>query len=120
MSRRLSVQPTQPSALQTVTLDGVPFRVRLTYRYRLAAWYLDLWTIDMTPLALGRRLSAGWMPLAGYDLPDGPDGFFYVRGSDGYDRLDLGGTVQLIYFSRAELAAAKALRPTLDPVVIDL
>ena len=68
MSVRISTFPTQPAAIQTVTLDDVSFRLRLTYRYRCAAWYLDLWTLDMAPLLLGQRLSPGWMPNAGYDL----------------------------------------------------
>jgi hypothetical protein len=120
MSVRIATFPTQPAAIQTATLDGVSFRLRLTYRYRCAAWYLDLWTLDMAPLLLGQRLSPGWMPNAGYDLPDGPDGFLFVSGADGYARDDLGGGIVLRYYSRAELAAAKALLSVIDPVVIEL
>lgn len=120
MSTQIAAFPSQPALIQSVTLDGVSFRLRLTYRYRCASWYLDLWTLDMTPLLLGQRLSPGWSPTAGYDLPDGPTGWFYVRGIDGYARDDLGAGLVLSYFNRADLAAAKALLPTIDPVVITL
>ena len=120
MSVSLRAFPTQPATIQTVSLDGVSFRVRLTYRYRLSAWYLDLWTLDMTPLLLGQRLSAGWSPTAGYDLPDGPNGYLYVSGLDGYARDDLGAGLQLLYFTRAEMADAAALLPAEAPVVVTL
>lgn len=120
MSVQIATFAAQPAAIQSVTLDGVQFRLRLTYRYRCAAWYLDLWTLDMTPLLLGQRLAAGWSPTAGYDLVDGPDGWLYVRGADGYDRADLGSGLVLLYFSQAEMEAAAAAAEEIDPVVIDL
>lgn len=120
MSVQIAAFPAQPAAIQSVTLDGVTFRLRLTYRYRCAGWYLDLWTLEGTPLLLSQRLSAGWSPTAGYDLVDGPDGWFYVRGADGYARDDLGGPLVLVYFSRAEMETAAAAVETIDPVVIDL
>jgi hypothetical protein len=108
MGLELATFPALPAHVQTVTLDGVQFRLRLTWRRRCQAWYLDLWTLAGTALALGRRLSPGWMPLLGLVLEDGPDGYLLVRGEDGYTRDQLGEDVQLVYYSRAEMQAAQA------------
>lgn len=116
MSLTLSTFPTLPASRQTVTLEGTQFRVRLTWRHRCRAWYLDLWTLAGTALALGRRLSPDWSPLLGFVLEGGPDGYLFVRGFDGYERLDLGKGVRLLYFTRAEVQAAQAT-VTVDTLV---
>ena len=117
MSVQIAAFPSQPATIQSATLDGVSYHLRLTWNYRLAAWYLDLWTLDMTPIRLGQRLSPGWSPTAGYDLPDAPAGQLYVRGLDGYARDDLGAGLVLLYFTEAELQAGAATLPG-DPTVV--
>ena len=102
----VSTFPALPAFKQTLTLESTQYRLRLTWRARLQGWYADLYLLDETPLALGRRLSAGWGPFFGLSLPDGPDGLFVVRGVDGYARADLGDALKLLYYTRAELAAA--------------
>ena len=78
-----------PSQAQTVTLDGVVYRVRVVYRRRLASWYLDLLTQSSEPLIMGRRITPGWSPLAG--RRGGPDAVVYVSDiPDPYRRDELG------------------------------
>lgn len=103
-----------PAHRQTLSLESTQYRLRLTWRPRLRGWYADLYTLDEAPLALGRRLSAGWGPFFGLSLPNGPDGLFVVRGLDGYAQGDLGGALKLLYYTRAELAAAA---PAAEPDV---
>jgi hypothetical protein len=95
----------QPCHKQTVTLGGVQFQVRLTWRRRCGAWYLDLWAQDGTALALGRRISPGWGPLLGLSIPNGPAGYLFVRGSDPYGRDALGDDVRIAFYTTEEIAA---------------
>ena len=121
MSLTLSHLPDLPTALQTVTLDGEQFKLRMTWRERRQAWYLDLYTLDGTALVLGRRVSPGFAPFVQYDhMPDRPAGFFFVHGLDGYVRGDLGGTLRVVYRSREEMAARKVVydEATADPPVV--
>lgn len=106
----LSAFPDQPQVVQTVTLGDRQFRVEMTWRRRCRAWYVSLLTGDEVPLAMGRRLSPGWSPLAGIILDEAlaPDGLFVVRGVDGYAREDLGEALTVAFYTSAELAAAKA------------
>lgn len=108
MPLQISTFPAQPSSLQTVTLGNTSVRLRLTWRQRMQAWYLDMEALDGTPLLSGSRLSPGWGPGAGVlkNVVGAPDGMFYVRGRDGYSRMDLGTNLMLEWFSRAELLAA--------------
>ncbi|MFA9271618.1 MAG: hypothetical protein ACEQSX_12835 [Baekduiaceae bacterium] len=106
MGLDLSTHAGLPQHTQTVTLDGTQFRMRLTWRHRLQGWYLDLYTLDETPLLLARRLSPGWSPNLGLAIEGGPDGVLLVTGFDGYVREDLGESLRLRYYTRAELAAA--------------
>jgi uncharacterized protein YigE (DUF2233 family) len=96
--------PGQADTVQAVTLDGTQFLLRLYWRDRLAAWYLDLSELDETPVLLGRRLSTGWAPLAGVKVENRPDGYLFVRGPAEYVRGQLGVDVHLSYYSRDEVS----------------
>lgn len=91
-AQRLRLRWTLPSQSQTVTLDGVVYQVRVTYRRRLSAWYLDLLTQSGDPLIMGRRLTPGWSPLSGRRaVVGGPDAVLYVSDiADPYRRDQLG------------------------------
>lgn len=93
----------QPQHPARVELDGTEYRVRLTYRARLEAWYLDLYTADETPLALGRRLSPGGLP-ARVVVDGGPPGLLYVPGDDPYDR----DALRLLYIEEESVPTASA------------
>lgn len=111
MGSILSAHPSVPETIQTVTLGSQQYRVRLTWRRRTRGWYMDLFTLDETPLAMGRRISAGVSPLFGLVLDEAvaPDGYFVVRGVDGYAREDFGTSLTVAFYTREELAAAKAV-----------
>ena len=119
MGAFLPTFPAVPQLTYTVTLEEEQFRLRFTWRRRLRSWYVDLFTLGGVALAVGRRLSAGWDPFFGLVIEGGPDGLFLVRGSDGYARLDLGVTLRLVYYTRAELVAAKPAADA-DDVVIEI
>lgn len=108
MPLKISTFPSQPDSIQTVTLGTITVRIRLTWRQRCQAWYLDLEGLDGSRILSGARLSPGWGPGAGLlrGVAGAPSGLFYVRGNDGYLRGDLGSGLILEWFSPEELAAA--------------
>lgn len=108
MGKRLATFAAQPDTLQTVTLDEVQYRVRLYWRDRLAAWYIDLSLLDGTALALGRRVSTQWSPIANIKREGMPDGYLLVKGPAEYERMQLGGDVQIVYYSRDEVTRGTA------------
>lgn len=105
MPVRLATFAAVPQTVQTVALGDAQFRVRLTWRERCSAWYADLFALDETPIALGRRLTPGWGPLAGLTPPGRPDGFLYVIGPEPYYRLQLGAELHLMFATFDELPA---------------
>ncbi len=119
MGLQLSAFPSLPQSTQTVTLEGTQFRARFTWRHRCQAWYLDLYSLDGTAIALGRRLSPGWGPVFGLSVVEGPEGLLLVHGTDGYAREDLGAGLHVRYFTRDELRAAQAAEED-DGVVIEV
>ncbi len=108
MGQTVATYPDLPQFTQTLTLDEVQYRLRLTWRPRQRAWYADLWLLDGTAVALGRRVSPKWGLLLGL-LPAGaPAGTLYVRGSDPYERDMLGDSLAIVYYTAAEVGEAPA------------
>ena len=105
----MPVKITQRSDLrkhrQRVTLDGIEYRIVLTWRQRPRSWHFDLYSADGDPIALGRRLSSGWSPVRGATDERLPPGAFVVGGPEGYRRSDLGDDLQVWYYGAAEIAA---------------
>ncbi len=124
MPLRLPVLAGFPAHRYTIQIGPTTVVVRLVWRDRPAAWYLDIYDQDgVTPLSLGRRLSPGWGPLLGLGarLPD-LGGVIIVGGADPYRQADVGPglPVEVLWFSDAEIAA---LAPAVDPdaaVVVEL
>lgn len=106
---------------QRVELDGTAYRIDLTWRQRAGAWYLDLYTRGGSPIALGRRLDAGWAPLAGVTDERLPPGGLIAIGPSDYRRDDLGDRLRLIYFSEDEAGAfeARCVGPLLASATCD-
>lgn len=92
-----------PQHIQSLTLGLSQFRLRLTYRKRIAAWYADLYTLSGTPIWLGQRVSTRWGMGLGLNAENEPDGVLYVRGPAEYVRANLGDTVRLVFYPTAEL-----------------
>lgn len=116
MAAQIQAQAALPATLQTVTLDGERYRIRLTWRARPSggSWYMDLYTAAGAAIALGRRLSPGWGPLIGLNLQTAPPGRFYVSGADIVSRDDLGSRIFLRYYTAAEVAAATGTITAVD------
>lgn len=108
MGKILATFPAQADTIQTVTLDEVQYRVRLYWRDRLAAWYLDLSLLDGTALALGRRVSTQWSPIANIKRAGMPPGYLLVKGPAEYERAQLGGDLEIVYYSANEVTRATA------------
>jgi hypothetical protein len=108
MGQIITTYPGLPASSQVLTLGGTRYRLRLTWRERLGAWYADLWTQDGAEVWLGQRVSAKWALGAGL-VPEGaPEGLLLVRGPDLYRREDLGRSLKLVFYPDAELPEASA------------
>lgn len=116
----IPTNPRWPSHRTAITLEGVRYRFRFVWRPRLRGWYVAMFKADGTRLTGLRRLSPGWLPFAGLSIEDGPPGVFVVRGSDGYDRLDLGRSLEFIYVESADIDAQIAARTTEEDFTITL
>lgn len=100
MPQNLPIFPEQPQHEYTITLDGVQFQVKLTYRDRRGSWYLDLEDANGTPIVLGRRCSPGY-PLVYPGTTGSPRGLLTCDApADPYARDEL----RLLYFTAAEVA----------------
>lgn len=108
MGQIAAAYPDLPAFSQALTLGDVQYKLRLTWRERLGAWYADLWTAAGVEVWLGQRVSTGWGLALGLSPVDKPDGIFLVRGPSEYARGDLGGSVQLVFYPTDELPARSA------------
>lgn len=106
MRNVLTVHPRLPASRQALTLGDAKYSLRLTWRERTAAWYADLWTAAGVPVWLGQRVTPGWALGLGLVPDNAPDGILLVRGPSSYERLDLGGAVELVFYATADLPVA--------------
>ena len=118
MGQILTVFPAQPSFRQTVTLGELQFSLRLTWRHRLQAWYGDLFAANGDEIWLGQRVSPGWGLSLGLN-PDGqPDGPMLIRGPGDYNRSDFGSTVEIVFYTNAEIEAVQAAAATAEDAIV--
>lgn len=121
----VQTQESEPLPVRDMTtdLDGVIFRIVLTWRERQACWYLDLYTAENVALALGvamrpnapvlkRRIGAPW-----------PDGCLMLAAVSGDAAAPetmegLGVTHELIYLDAATMAEVRA-EPAADALIVD-
>lgn len=73
------LDPYQPITQQyvydyTIELDGETYRIELTWKTRQQGWYIGLYTVDETPLLLGKRLAADTPLLQRYQIDGLPPG----------------------------------------------
>lgn len=108
MGRIITAYPSVARTIQVVTLGDAQYRLTLTWKGRLKAWYFNLQTLAGVDIVVGRRVSPGYGPLLGL-LPEGaPGGLFFVRGKDGYKRNDIGSNVAIVYYDESEIEAVDA------------
>ncbi len=101
-----------PDYTLEIALDEVTFSLRLRWSAREACWYLDISDEDDVPLAMGVKVVLSW-PLGGrrvlHAMPVGSLYAFDTSGQDiGPGLADLGGRVQLVYYTAAERALLEA------------
>lgn len=106
MPRLINTRRDARKQTQRVDLDGSVFYISLTWRERVAGWYLDVYDASGAPAALGRRLSARWSPTLTATDERLPPGAFVVVGPSEYVREDLGGDLLLTYVTEAEILQA--------------
>lgn len=95
--KQLVFSATSGAEVQTVTLDGVEYRLRVRWSEPRRAWFADLYDADGQDIEVGRRLSPGYAPFLGQRGRRGPPGLFLVDGLDGYRQADLGSALQIYY-----------------------
>lgn len=100
MSTKLPMQHDVDSHEFNDTLDGVSYKIRLTYKDRTCSWYLDVWDENGDAVLRGRRLSPEFSPNGGVTAL-GPPGIFFAVGQDPYDRYE----VSLWYMPKDEIDA---------------
>jgi hypothetical protein len=100
---------------ETVTLDGVPYRLDFAYNQRCACWYVDLSTLDGELVAAGLKLvCAGWNLLLKCAHPLRPPGQLLVVSSTsddstpGLEDLVPGARCALTYVPAADVATILA------------
>lgn len=98
---------TRPHYTMQVELDGTTYGLELQWNFREEAWYLSLADSDGNPINAGVKLVVGFPLLTRSKDARAPGGFFQAQDTTGGDSdpgfADLGGRVQLYYFSAGEL-----------------
>jgi hypothetical protein len=94
-------------------LDGVVFRLVLTFRERQATWYLDLYDAENTALLLGQALLPGELVLVRRQYSPWPSGILILDSPSGDFTKEvtiegLGTDYILTYLEAADLAAVAA------------
>jgi hypothetical protein len=95
---------------QTTTLDGTDYLLEFRYNDREATYYLQISLTDGTLLATGIPLVSNYRllkPYADFRMPLGEMVAVAAGKNDSPAALgDLGGRVQLVYYTQAEMQAA--------------
>lgn len=91
-----------PHQIQTTTLDGKRFRLRVDWNGRIERWFFDLLRDDDTPIVLGKALVTNADLLRQYRAdPTCPQGVLMLVDQEGKDAeagvLDLGTRHALWY-----------------------
>lgn len=103
----IALSPERARAVHEVDLDGASYRLTLTWRESLGAWYADLATASGSPIVVGQRVSPGGEIVPDKSIPGAPRGILLAQGPDPYKRGDLGGSLVIGYLSTSEIEAAR-------------
>lgn len=118
MGQVLRAFPEQPSKRQAVTLGLLSFGIRMRWHHRQQAWYIDVYAANGDAVLLASRVSPGWSIGFGLNQPGMPDGPILANGPGEYRRRDLGSSVNIVFYSSADLTAAQAAAATTDDIVV--
>ena len=108
---------------QTITLDGVVYKLRITWNTRSQKWYMDILTTNNQNILLGIGLVPQIYLLDSYPIPSLPPGDFVLMDSLSTPEAivpgfaDLGNRYKLIYFSEVQVISMKYLFGDIPPVL---
>ena len=108
MGQQIPTFQAQPQFSESVTLGSAQYQLVFTWRDRLPAWYLDIYTLDGTAILTGRRVSPGHDLLFGGRAALTMAGHLFVRGSDPYLREMLGTRVVPVFYLDSEIPSPPA------------
>jgi len=106
----------QPAHEYRIVLGARAYRVRFVWRWRLVAWYADIWHADGTAVALNRRLSPGSLLVPDLNVTGARGDLLMTFGEDGYAQDALGDRLRVLHFTRDELTATAAASDA--PVIV--
>ena len=118
MPVRIKTFAGQPDLTQTVSLGGTQYRIRLHYRDRTRSWYIDVLDTAGVEIVTSRRVSPGWSTFYGLTLDAWKGGDIFAFGPEPYQQSDLGGSLQLWYYTQAELDAIVAAATPASTVTV--
>ena len=104
---RFDFTPERARFVHEVDLDGAAYRLTLTWKETLGAWYLDVRTAIGNPIVLGQRVSPGGILIPDPTIDGAPPGLLHVQGPDPYLREDLGGSLSICYLTAEEVRLAR-------------
>ncbi len=93
-----------PDTTQQSTLDGVVFSFHFRWSQRGECWYMDLATVDGTPVITGRKLVTGFPLLRRVVAATRPKGelvFLDTKGLGGRPTLEEFGTRYVLFYEEA-------------------
>lgn len=122
MAERFQFFPENPSNTSIQTWGDRQVRLRMTYRERMSAWYMDLFDADGVALAVGRRVSPSYAPLLGlglegFNLPRGRF-LIFVGPVDPYAKEALSDTLDGILLTQEEVDAAQSDTGTFETTIV--
>ena len=101
MPETLPLQPSIPFYSVGTTLSGLPFVLNMRWNGRDSAWYMDILTVDETPIAHGLKLVLGAIVSRRVVSESMPPGVFTVNDLSGAGReatLDDMGTRVIVNY----------------------
>lgn len=108
MSVQLPIRQEGPHFRFVTELDGVAFSFEFRWNDRESAWFMTIGDGEGTPIVAGVRVISSFPLLTRFTDERLPAGFLYAIDSQARDAdpdfEGLGRRVQLVYFTRAELA----------------
>lgn len=106
MPARINARPSRTDHRLRPTIGGVEVEVRLVWRERLGAWFMDVSDATGAPLLQGKRVTPAtepWRAIIGEDTGGPQGGALVVVGRDPYYRSDLNAGVDLLYLRADEV-----------------
>lgn len=79
----IPVNPALSSQIMTIPLEGVRYRLRVYYSFRMSIWLMDLFTDRESDILLGIKLVPDWPLIGRFKVDNQPPGDFYAVDTSG-------------------------------------